>query len=63
MLAWIAYTSAILTGIAVNEPRKIPRMEEVFPTLFEKKEQRDWWVMKERVEAFNNKRDLVNQQR
>ena len=52
MLAWIGYNCAALSGVAINDPRKFPSLEEAFPTLFEKKEQQDWWVMKERVEKF-----------
>jgi len=51
-LAWIAYNGAALTGVAVNDPKKFPKLEEAFPGLFEKKEQQDWRVMKERMEAF-----------
>lgn len=52
MLAWLLYNGAALCGVAVNDPRKFPQLEEAFPTLFEKKEQQDWWVMKQRVEEF-----------
>ena len=51
-LAWIVYTGAALTGVAVNDPRKFPKLEDAFPSLFEKKEQQDWWVMKQRMEDF-----------
>ena len=51
-LAWIIYNGAALMGVAVNNPKKIPAIEEAFPSLFAKKEQQDWWVMKERVEEF-----------
>lgn len=58
MLAWIGYNCAALSGVAINDPKKFPSLEEAFPTLFEKKEQQDWWVMKERVEKFaKRKRD------
>jgi hypothetical protein len=52
LLAWIVYNGAALTGVAVNDPKKFPKLEEAFPTLFEKKEQQDWRVMKERVAEF-----------
>lgn len=52
MLAWIVYNGAALTGVAVNDPKKFPRIEDAFPSLFEKKEQQDWWVMKERMENY-----------
>ena len=52
ILAWIVYNGAALTGVAVNDPKRFPRIEEAFPSLFEKKEQQDWWVMKERVEDW-----------
>ena len=57
-LAWIVYNGAALTGVAINNPKKFPAIEEAFPALFEKKEQQDWWVMKQRVEDWaenNNK--------
>jgi hypothetical protein len=52
MLAWIVYNGAALIGVAVNDPKKFPRPEDAFPNLFERKEQQDWWVMKERMEGF-----------
>ena len=52
LLAWIMYNNAALTGVAVNDPKKFPAIEEAFPSLFEKKEQQDWWVMKERIESY-----------
>ncbi len=51
-LAWIAYNGAALVGIAVNDPKRFPTIEEAFPSLFEKKEQQDWWIMKQRVEEY-----------
>ena len=51
-LAWIVYNGAALTGVAVNDPKKFPKLEDAFPSLFERKEQQDWRVMKERIEAF-----------
>jgi len=52
MLAWIAYNSAALTGVAINNPRKFPKLEDAFPTLFERKQQQDWRVMKQRMADF-----------
>ena len=52
MLAWIMYNGAVLTGIAVNNPKNFPKIEDAFPSLFEKKEQQDWWIMKQRVEDW-----------
>ena len=52
MLAWIVYNGAALTGIAVNNPKSFPKIEDAFPSLFEKKEQQDWWIMKQRVEDW-----------
>ena len=63
MMAWLLYTGASLTAVGVNDPKKFPTIEEAFPTLFEKKEQQDWWVMKERVEQFakaNSSRKMDN---
>lgn len=51
-LAWIAYNGAALVGIAVNDPKRFPTIEEAFPSLFERKEQQDWWIMKQRVEEY-----------
>ena len=56
MLAWIGYNCAALAGVAMNDPKKFPSLEEAFPTLFERKEQQDWWVMKQRVEDFARKK-------
>ena len=52
ILAWIVYNGAALTGVAVNEPRKFPKLEDAFPSLFEQKEQQDWRLMKERMEDY-----------
>jgi len=57
IIAWVVYNGAALTGVAVNDPRKFPKIEDAFPSLFEKKEQQDWWVMKERVEAYGKGRE------
>ena len=53
-LAWVIYNGAALTGVAINNPRKFPKIEDAFPSLFEQKEQQDWRVMKERVENYMN---------
>jgi len=52
LTAWIIYNGAALTGVAINDPKKFPSLEEAFPSLFERKEQQDWWVMKERMESY-----------
>ena len=52
LIAWAVYNGAALTGVAINDPKKFPSIENAFPNLFEKKEQQDWWVMKERVGNF-----------
>lgn len=51
-LAWIVYNGAALTGVAVNEPKRFPRLEDAFPSLFERKEQQDWRLMRERMEEY-----------
>ena len=33
-------------------------LEEAFPSLFEKKKQQDWWVMKQRVEDYAKTKKL-----
>lgn len=60
MLAWIGYNAAALTGIAMNDPKKFPSLEEAFPALFEQKEQQDWRKMKERIEKFANLKNQSN---
>ena len=40
------------TSLSVNDPKRFPRLEDAYPSLFERKEQQDWWVMKERIERF-----------
>ena len=52
LLAWVVYNGAALTGVAVNDPRKFPKLEDAFPSLFEQKEQQDWRVMKQRVADY-----------
>jgi len=52
LLAWIVYNSVALTGVAMNDPKKFPKLEDAFPSLFEKKNQQDWWVMKQRMEEY-----------
>lgn len=52
MLAWIGYNCAALVGVAMNNPQKFPTLEDAFPSLFEAKEQQEWWIMKERVEEY-----------
>ena len=59
VLAWIVYNGAALTGVAVNDPKKFPTLEAAFPSLFEKKEQQDWRVMKERVENYAKAKKVV----
>ena len=56
LLAWLVYNGAALAGVAFNDPKRFPSIEDAFPTLFEKKEQQDWRVMKERVESYALKR-------
>lgn len=53
-LAWLIYNGAALTGIAINDPRRFPKLEEAFPSLFERKNQQDWRIMKQRVEDWSN---------
>ena len=58
MIAQFVHVGAALIGIAVNEPKKFPRLEDAFPSLFEKKNQQDWRVMKERMESFAQARKV-----
>lgn len=51
-MAWIAYNTAALTGVAINEPSKFPKLHDAFPSLFEQETQQDWRIMKERMEDF-----------
>jgi hypothetical protein len=59
-MAWIVYNGAALVGVAINEPKKFPSLEDAFPSLFEKKGQQDWRIMKERMESFAKTKN-VNQ--
>jgi len=43
---------AALTGVVVNDPKRFPKLEDAFTSLFERKEQQDWWIMKQRVESY-----------
>lgn len=52
MLAYIVYTGASLTAVGFNNPKQFPSIEQAFPNLFEREEQQDWRIMKQRVEAF-----------
>lgn len=52
MLAYIVYTGASLTAVGFNNPKQFPSIEQVFPNLFEREEQQDWRIMKQRVELF-----------
>jgi len=38
--------------VAVNDPKKFPSLENAFPSLFEKKEQQDWWMIKQRMDDY-----------
>jgi len=58
MLAWIVYNGAALTGVAVNDPKKFPKIEDAFPSLFEREEQQDWRIMKARVEKWSEEKRL-----
>ena len=52
LLAWTIYNGATLFSVAANDPKKFPKIEDAFPTLFEKREQQEWWLMKERMEDW-----------
>lgn len=56
MMAWLFYTGASLTTVGFNNPKKFPELEEAFPTLFEKQQQQDWWIIKQRIESFEKAR-------
>jgi len=62
LLAWIAYNTAALIAVAVNDPKKFPTLEEAFPSLFKQKgqQQQDWRIMKERMETFAKAKKQVN---
>ena len=59
VLAWIVYNGAALTGVAINEPSKFPKLEDAFPSLFEQQTHQDWRIMKERVESFARAMDEI----
>lgn len=52
MMAYIVYTGASLTAVGFNNPKQFPSIEQAFPNLFEREEQQDWRIMKQRVAAF-----------
>ncbi len=52
MLAYIVYTGASLTAVGFNNPKQFPSIEQAFPNLFEREEQQNWVIMKERIETF-----------
>lgn len=52
MMAWLVYNNAQLTAVGFHNPKKFPSLEDVFPNLFEHKEQQDWWVIKQRMEDY-----------
>lgn len=52
MLAYIVYTGASLATVGFNNPKQFPSIEQAFPNLFEREEQQDWRIMKQRVELF-----------
>ncbi len=39
-------------GSLCYHPKQFPSIEQAFPNLFEKEEQQNWILMKERVEAY-----------
>lgn len=57
-LAWLVYNGASLAAVGFNDPKRFPTLEEAFPSLFEQKEQQDWWVMKQRVETWAKAKQL-----
>ena len=59
-LAWIIYNGAALMAVAVNDPKKIPAIDEAFPSLFNKENQQEWWVMKQRLEEFRISQNITN---
>ena len=56
-LAWVMYNGAALMAVAVNDPKRFPRLEEAFLSLFERKDQQDWRLMKARMEDFAKARN------
>ena len=59
MMAYIVYTGASLTAVGFNNPKQFPGIEQAFPNLFEREEQQDWRIMKQRVESFS---EIKNQE-
>ena len=56
MLMAFGYNLAVLFGVAINNPKRFPKMEDVIPSLAEKETeqgvQQDWRLMKARMEGF-----------
>lgn len=59
MMAYIVYTGASLTAVGFNNPKQFPSIEQAFPNLFEREEQQDFRLMKQRVESFS---EIKNQE-
>ena len=53
VMAWLIYSGASLTAVGINNPKQFPTLEEAFPSIFEKQEQQNWWITKQRIEAFS----------
>ena len=56
MLMAFGYNLAVLFGVAINNPKRFPKMEDVIPSFAEKEvkqgTQQDWRLMKARMEGF-----------
>ena len=59
-LAWLCYDRAALVGVAMNDPKHYPTRDEAFPSLFNKENQQEWWVMKQRLEEFRISQNITN---
>lgn len=58
MMAWLIYNGAALASVGFNNPKKFPTLEDAFPSIFEKKEQQDWRITKQRIETYANIKKL-----
>ena len=43
----------------MNDPKHYPTLDEAFPSLFNKENQQEWWVMKQRLEEFRISQNIT----
>jgi len=53
--AVLLYNTAILTGTAFHNPKKMPTFDKAFPGLEPKRQPQSWQTSKRRIEAYREK--------